>query len=128
MSVITRTPLTAMLKGILISYIITAAVFITYAVLMTYTDVSGEHISLAAIVTTAAACTISGFITARAAVSRGLVWGMLSGLLYVLILFISAFLLIPAFVPSAGFAVTILLAIAGGGLGGIFGINLKHSK
>ncbi len=128
MSAITRSPLAAMLRGVLISYILTGAVLITYALLMTYTNVGEEHIPLTAVITTAAACIVCGFITARSALSRGLIWGILSGLMYAATLLVSAFLLIPAFVPSASLAITITLALAGGGLGGILGINLKHSK
>lgn len=128
MSAITKSPLTAMLKGIIISYVLTAAVFLIYALLITYTDASEDYISTTALITTVIACIICGFITARSAESRGLIWGILSGLLYAVILLLTAFALIPGFMPTAKFGAAVILALAGGGLGGIIGINLKHSK
>ena len=118
----------SMLKGLIISYILTAAVFLIYALLITYTDVTEEHISTAALITTVIVCVICGFITARSASSRGLIWGIISGVLYALLMFITGFLLIPSFVPTSKFIVMSVLAAAAGGLGGIIGINLKHTK
>lgn len=128
MTAIKASPIISLLKGIVISYILTAAVFLIYALLITYTDVTEDHISTTALITTAAVCIICGFITARSAESRGLIWGVLSGILYVVLLLITGFLLIPAFMPTSKFLIMSALAAAAGGLGGIIGINLKHTK
>ncbi len=128
MTAVKGSPIISMLKGLIISYILTAAVFLIYALLITYTDVTEDHISTAALITTAAVCIICGFITARSADSRGLIWGIISGVLYVVMLLITGFLLIPEFMATTRFIIMSVLAAAAGGLGGIIGINLKHSK
>lgn len=116
----------AMIKGIVISWFVTMAVFFIYAMLITYTDMSEKHIATVALVTTALSCMLCGFITARCAKSRGLLWGVLSGGIYMLVLLGAAFAAIPNFAPSPKFAITLALALTGGGLGGIAGINIRR--
>ncbi len=118
-------PVIALFKGILISYIITMIVFFIFAMLITYTDLSEKHISTVIRITTAIVCILSGLITAGSANKGGLVWGIISGLSYVIIMCIVGFLLIPNYNLSSKILVSLMLAVAGGGLGGVVGINLK---
>ncbi|MDO5389138.1 MAG: TIGR04086 family membrane protein [Clostridia bacterium] len=120
-----NSPVIALFKGILISYIITMAVFFIFALLITYTDFSEKHISTIIKVTTALVCILSGLITARSANRGGLLWGIVSGVSYGIIMCIAAFILIPNYTISSKLIISMLLAAAGGGLGGIVGINIK---
>lgn len=120
-----NSPVLALFKGILISYIITIVVFIIFALLITYTDISEKHIGTVIKVTTALVCILSGLITAGSANRGGLLWGIISGLCYVAIMCIVGFVLIPDYSVTSKLIVSLMLAIAGGGLGGIIGINLK---
>ncbi|MDO4300697.1 MAG: TIGR04086 family membrane protein [Clostridia bacterium] len=118
-------PVIALFKGILISYIITMLVFIIFALLITYTDISEKHIGTVIRITTAIVCILSGFITAGSANKGGLIWGIISGISYVIIMCIVGYLLLPDYSITSKLIVSLMLAVAGGGLGGVVGINLK---
>ena len=121
----------ALLKGILIAYCITAAVFIAYSVLITYTSLGENYMSIVTAGTTIVAVVVAGFDAARGARSRGWLWGIAAGAVYALI-----FLLIMTFVQvkRGGFnydsrtITLIVLALSGGGLGGVIGINLRKRR
>lgn len=119
------TPIIALFKGILISYILTMIVFIIFALLITYTDLNEKHIGTVIRVTTALVCILSGLITAGSANKGGLIWGIISGMCYVAIMCGVGFALIPDYGLTSKLIVSLMLAIAGGGLGGVIGINLK---
>lgn len=119
-------PLTAMLKGLVTSYIITVVVFVVFAILITYTNTSENHVGTITRLTTAIVCVISGFITARSANNKGLVWGIASGVGYIVVMTIAAFAMVPDYKLGLSLCISLLLAATGGGLGGVVGINVKH--
>ena len=122
-----RSQTVAMLKGLAVAYAITCIVFIAYGLLLTYTSVSEERIPMVALICTAISAAVAGFDWAKCANSRGILWGILAGVVYGVILF----LLQGAAGNGFGFQMTkltmLLVAIAGGGIGGILGINTKKS-
>ncbi len=115
----------SVLKGVGISYIITCIIFIVYALLLTYTDVSEQYISLVAIICTAISCAVGGFVSALKMDNNGLLWGVITGVIYMAILFV-----INKLAGSEGGGVIskvtmLVCAMASGGVGGIVGINKK---
>jgi len=114
-----------MITGVAIAYAITAIAFLAYALLITYTNMSEHNLPAVVAITTLLSVMVAGFDAARGAVRRGWLWGMGAGLAYVLILTIIMVTVLPAFAADGRTLLTIVLGIAGGGLGGIFGINLK---
>ena len=116
-------PLTALMKGIIISYSLTMIVFIVYALLLTYSNVPENMVSPAALITTAISCILCGYITAKSAKSRGLLWGVLSGFCYMIIMFTIGFSTIPTYELNQKMIISSCLALGGGGLGGILGVN-----
>ena len=115
-------PVLALIKGILVSYILTLIVFFVFALLITYTEVSEKHLYTVIRVTTAVVCILCGLITAGSAKKGGLLWGIFAGIIYVVI----GFVLIPQYSITSKLIVSLMLAVAGGGLGGVIGINLKR--
>lgn len=113
-------------KGMAAAYALTAAVFIGYAALLTYTGVSERYISLVALICTLAASAIAGFDTAAGAGERGLIWGIAAGLLYAVILLAVAMLCGDGFKLTPGFGATVAIALAGGGIGGVLGVNRRQ--
>jgi putative membrane protein (TIGR04086 family) len=111
--------------GVLMAYAITAIVFLGYAMLITYTTVSERSLPTVVAITTVLSVMVAGFDAARGATSRGWLWGMAAGLVYVLIMAIIMIILLPTFSVDARTIMTCVLGIAGGGLGGIFGINMR---
>ena len=114
-----------MLKGIVMAYAVTCIIFITYGIVLTYTDITEEKLSLIALCCTVISAGIAGFDWARCAKARGILWGILAGLAYGLILFVLDGIAGSGFSVVGSKGLMILLAAAGGGVGGILGINMK---
>ena len=115
----------ALLKGILIAYCITAAVFLAYSLLITYTSLGENYMSIVTAATTIVAVIVAGFDAARGARSRGWLWGIAAGAVYALILLL-IMMTVQKGVNFDSRTVTIMvLALSGGGLGGVIGINLR---
>lgn len=114
-----------MLKGMAASYAITCIVFIAFGILLTYTNISEDRVPLVALICTAVASAIVGFDWAKCAKSRGILWGVLAGVVYVFILFILELLAGSGFMFDTAKLTMLLVAMAGGGIGGIIGINIK---
>ena len=120
-----KTQIKHMVTGVLIAYAITAIAFLAYALLVTYTNMSEQSLPMVVAITTLLSVMVAGFDAAKGAPSRGWLWGMAAGFVYVLIMAIVMVTLLPTFSVDGRTLLTILIGIAGGGLGGMLGINLK---
>lgn len=114
-----------MLKGVGVGYGITAAVFIIYAILLTYTEITEKHTQLVVMLTTVISVAAAGFITAKGAEKKGWLYGMLSGFLYAVIMIMLGVIIAPEIKFGTKTVMELALSFAGGGLGGIIGINIK---
>ncbi len=115
----------ATIGGVGIAYAITCIVFIAYALLLTYSNISEKYIPVVVIVTCIISVMVAGFDAAKSAESKGWLWGIIAGLIYVSILILIG-LWVKKDIAFEAKAVTLLIiSLAGGGLGGMFGINLK---
>lgn len=115
----------AIAKGIITAFIITIISFIIVAVLLTYTDMSESIVSTISLMTTVLSALVAGVYVAKEAHSRGLFLGMLAGLVYIVMLFVILFFSQESFTMTVSKIAGIFGAIAGGGIGGILGINSK---
>ncbi len=120
--------LTSFLKGILIAFLFTVVVFLVSAVLLSYTSLPEESIPVISTAVKLIGALISGFIPAKKSGNRGILTGALSGLLYILIIFITASLTTPESVFNMKILTTALLCVLSGALGGIFGVNLRPNQ
>jgi len=111
--------------GVLIGFAITAIIFLGYAILITYTDMSERSLHTVVAVTTILSVLVAGFDAARGAHTKGWLWGMGAGFLYIAVLAIIMAVLLPDFGVSGRTFLVLVLAIVGGGAGGILGINMK---
>jgi len=111
--------------GVLIGYAVTCIVFLSYAMLITYTQMSERNLPTVIAVTTLLSVMIAGFDAAKGAASRGWLWGMAAGFTYAAILGIIMAVMLPGFFVDGRTVTVILLSIGGGGLGGILGINVR---
>ena len=112
--------------GVLMAYAITCIVFLAYAMLITYTDMSERNLPVIIAVTTLLSVMVAGFDAAKGATQRGWLWGMFAGLIYVVILAMIMVIILPNYAVDGRTFMVIILGLAGGGLGGILGINLKR--
>jgi len=116
-----------MLFGVLIAYAITSIAFLAYSMLITYTDMGEQNLPAVVAITTLLSVLVAGFDAAKGAPKRGWLWGMGAGFLYVAIMAIIMVVALPTFAVDGRTLMTILIGIAGGGFGGMLGINLKRS-
>ena len=123
---INKTQLKHLAFGILMAYAITCIVFLAFAMLVTYTDMSERSLPTVVAVTTFLSVMVAGFDAARGANHKGWLWGMGAGLVYVLIMAAIMVTMLPTFAVDGRTLMVTVLGIAGGGLGGILGINLKR--
>ncbi len=121
----TNSPLLYILKGTSIAYALTIFVFIIYAILLTYTDMTEENLNTVIMITVIVSVLISGFDTAKGVKSRGLLWGTTAGLVYSSIMILVGFCVVPNYEFSITSLINLILGLAGGGFGGIIGINFK---
>ena len=112
--------------GVLMGYAITCIVFLAFAMLVTYTQMSERSLPTVVAVTTLLSVMVAGFDAAKGAPNRGWMWGMIAGLTYVAVLAIIMVVLLPGFFVDGRTITVIVLSIAGGGLGGILGINIRR--
>jgi len=111
--------------GLAVAYAITCIVFIAYAILITYTNTSMDSLPLVVTVTSVISSIVAGYDAAKAALRRGWLWGLFAGFLYALVLVIIGYWVGQGFSFDLRTTTTLLLAVAGGGLGGVIGINFS---
>ena len=114
-----------LVKGISGAWIVTLVAFFVLGFILTYTNIQEGIIAGASVLITACSAIIAGFFTAKFQKNRGLVWGMLSGIIYVVLVFAVLFLSQKELVFSFGKLTGVICSTAGGGIGGILGINTK---
>jgi len=120
-----KSQLKQLVIGVLMGYAITCIVFLAYAMLITYTQMSERNLPTVVAITTLLSVMVAGFDAAKGAPSRGWMWGMTAGLIYVTVLAIIMVVMLPGFFVDGRTITIIVLSIAGGGLGGILGINVR---
>jgi len=120
--------LKSLFSGVMIGYAITALVFITYAILLTYTNLTEDNISTVITITTIISVLVAGFDAARGRAKRGWLWGIAAGFMYSLLLIVVLGFLVGEIPMTARITTILTLSLAGGGLGGVFGINMKKKR
>ena len=119
------TQMKALAAGVLIAYAVTCIVLIVTAVLLTYTNLSESSVPLIVTITCVVAVFIAGFDAGRVSSEKGWLWGLAAGGIYALLLICVLTWVAGGFSFDARKLTLIVLSIAGGGFGGIVGINFK---
>lgn len=115
-----------MAKGMAAAFGITCIIFIGFGILLTYTAVSEDSLPLVALLCTALSAAVAGYDWASCKKEKGLLWGLLAGLVYMVLLFLITGLAKDRFQPEASGLMMLAVALAGGGIGGILGVNRKN--
>ncbi|MEF9991002.1 MAG: TIGR04086 family membrane protein [Romboutsia sp.] len=113
------------LKGLGYSYIITLAIILIYNLLLTFTGVSGNSIAMATAFITTLSSAFGGFYASKNIKEKGLIYGLLVGMLYIVLLMIVVYLAQDTFKFEVGVLYKVLLTSIAGGIGGILGVNFK---
>jgi len=113
----------ALMKGVIYGYIITIPIFITFALILTYTDFPEKYISLVVMSTTIASILIAGSASAKGLKSKGWLNGGFVGLFYMLILYFLSSIVFKNFSINRYILTMGLIGILAGIIGGIVGVN-----
>ncbi|MCD7777572.1 MAG: TIGR04086 family membrane protein [Clostridiales bacterium] len=119
-----KNPVLAVVLSVGAAYLITAVIFIIYAVLLTYTGLSEKYMQTVVTAAVGVSSAAGGFVCGRSVKKRGIVWGVLTGVMYGVIMIIGGSCVNPDFVPGGKTLLIVLVSLCGGGLGGVLGINL----
>ena len=113
------------LKGTMISIILTLALLFVFATVLTYTTVTESTIPAVIIVITAISLLIGSSIVGRKARKNGLLNGAIIGTIYLLLIYVISSILGGSFAISLKSIIMIIVGILFGILGGIVGVNMK---
>ena len=116
----------SLFSGVLIGYAITCIIFLGYSILITYTSLTDEKMPLVVAGATLISVIVAGFDAAKGADNKGWFWGIMAGCIYGLILMLIMTLVLKGFSMDSRTGTMLVLSLAGGGLGGVIGINFKN--
>ena len=118
----------AILAGVLMAYVITCIFFIGTALALTYSSLSEEMVPTIMLAAVALSVVVAGFDAARGADKNGWLWGMAAGLIYAVILICIETWVSNGLMIDSRTITSVALAIAGGGFGGVIGINFRKKR
>lgn len=113
------------LKGLGYSYILTLIVLLIYNLLLTYTNISTESISIVTSFITTISAAFGGFYSCKHIQEKGLIYGFIVGIAYILLLIIMFYLAQENYIFDITVLYKALLVSVAGGIGGILGVNFK---
>lgn len=113
------------LKGLGYSYILTLATLLIYNLALTFTSLSGDSIAMASSVITTASSAFGGFYASKRIKEKGLIYGLIVGLMYIVCLTLIVFLARDNFSFEIDILYKVLLVSIAGGIGGVLGVNFK---
>ncbi|HHW03453.1 MAG TPA: TIGR04086 family membrane protein [Thermoanaerobacterales bacterium] len=111
-------------RGVLSAYLLTMVLFLILGGILYFTKMSENIIPSAVIVLSAASIIISGINSTRDIDQLGWLHGGLIGFLYVAILLILGFFVMPSMSYRLSTVIDLILGFAIGVLAGILGVNL----
>lgn len=114
-------------KGTIFSYLLTLIVFITYGILLTYTQITEKNMQVVVMLTTVVSVLLGGIVASNGLNSKGLIFGMLVGVIYAIVMIMVSFCILPSIKITSKMIMILILSISAGGIGGIIGINVKKN-
>ncbi|WP_163215868.1 TIGR04086 family membrane protein [Clostridium thermarum] len=116
--------LTKVSMGVLRATLITIVLVIIFAIIMTFTDVSNQFLSVYYLVTTCLSVVYGAIYAARKNNKNGWLVGILVALLYMLLIFIASAVLFNNVFFGLTELLRITIAVVVGALSGMLGINI----
>lgn len=114
-----------MLKGILISVGITLIMILALSIILSASNVKESVIMPTVIFISAFSILIGGFIVTKRLDEKGIVYGSILGISYMLILYFISSIMNFNFSLNVNAVLMIAIGVFGGAIGGILGVNLK---
>ena len=116
------------LKGIILSVLITLLGLLILAIVITYTNVSESIIPIAVTIITAISILIGSFFSTINIQKNGLLNGFAVGFTYIVTIYVISSITSTGFTLTNTSFIMIISVILAGMLGGIIGVNLKNKK
>ena len=113
------------MKGLIISFLITLPCFLGFALFLTYTDFPEKYIFIAVLITTIVSVLTASAYSTKNVKSKGWINGCAVGVLYVAVLYLASSIVFMNFAVDVQVLLTVIIGAIVGCLGGIFGINLR---
>lgn len=113
------------LKGLGYAYILTLIILLIYNVLLTFTSVSADSASIVTSFITTLSAAFGGFYASKNIKEKGLVYGLIVGMLYIILLIIMFYLAKEKYIFDMTIVYKAILVSVAGGIGGIIGVNFK---
>ncbi len=117
--------LKVILKGTIISMLVTLIFLLIFSVVLTYTNLSEDIINPGIIVLTAISIIIGASISTIKTKKRGIVNGGIIGIVYMLFLYLISSMVTSNFGLDLYSVIMLVVGIMAGMLGGIVGVNMK---
>ncbi|WP_458408398.1 TIGR04086 family membrane protein [Anaerotignum sp.] len=114
-----------LVRGMAAAFAITCIIFIGFGILLTYTEVSEESLPVVSLVCTALSAAAAGYDWAACMQKKGILWGLAAGAVYTVLLYLITSLASDSFMVQLSGVMTLIVALAGGAVGGILGVNRK---
>jgi putative membrane protein (TIGR04086 family) len=115
------------LKGILVSYIITVPAFMLFALILANMDFPERLISPVVVITTIISVLTAGSTATRGLKSKGWLSGCIVGFVYMLILYLLSSIIYDNFSVDHYVVTMTIIGVLTGAIGGIIGINFKKN-
>jgi len=113
------------IRGIVLSYIITIPIFIIFSIILTYVDYPEKLINPVVVVTTVISILAAGIYINRNARSRGWLNGGIAGFVYMLVLYLIGSIIFNDFSVNRYVLTMFAIGILTGCIGGMLGINIR---
>ncbi|KNY25443.1 TIGR04086 family membrane protein [Pseudobacteroides cellulosolvens] len=120
--------LVSIIKGIVISFLITIPFFAAFSLALTYTDFPEKYISSSVIITTVISIVVAGSTATSRINKKGWINGAAVGAVYMLILYLLSSISFNDFTITRHAVTMFIIGILSGSIGGIAGVNLKHNR
>lgn len=112
-------------KGIVISYLITIPIFLIFALILSGTNCPEKLITPIIVATTILSILFAGISIARKSGTNGWINGAVVGLIYMLVLYILSSIVFKTFAIDRYVVTMTVIGVLSGAIGGIFGVNMK---
>ena len=112
-------------KGLIISYILTFILLFLFSLILTYTNVGENTIAPVIIVITVISILIGSSICGVKIRKNGIIYGGIMGLLYIFLLYMISSMIQTGFGLNVYAIIMMVLSVVAGMIGGIVGVNLK---
>lgn len=113
------------LKGTILSIVMTIIMLFILASILCFTEASENIITPSIIFISALSILTGSFIIMKKIKSKGLIYGILLGIIYMCIIYFISSIISMDFSLGIGSIIMIIFGILSGAIGGIIGVNLK---